>query len=454
MKKRVLVSLLLAAALLLSGCSLVVKDQKVDNARTVVKVNDQTVNKETFMQAYTSALENQKMMEQLYRNYGMQAPTVTEEDILKQTIDGTVRQLVLEQKAKELSLDVLSEAEQKAADEKAQAQYDGQLSSIKTQFFTGTNLEGEELTKAVQEKAAELGLDLALIKEQTVKAAVLEKVRQDAIKDVTVTAEEIQKEFETRVENDKKKYEENADAYGQTRNGGNPVYFAPAGYRMVKQVLVKFTADDKTAIDAARSALTPLTTALTKAQTAVDDNDKAMQKEGIAADELQKLTDKKAELQKALDEAKSAEQVAQQNLTAALEKGYAAIAQKAQDIYAKAQGGESFDSLIKEYNEDPGQPEQGYAVREGFASFDEAFVKPAMALTEKGSVAEPSKGMYGYYIVQYADDVAEGAVSLSTVSDTIKEDLLKARQTETFEAAVQQWIGNSKVETFADVVKD
>jgi len=56
--------------------------------------------------------------------------------------------------------------------------------------------------------------------------------------------------------------------------------------------------------------------------------------------------------------------------------------------------------------------------------------------------------------VQYADDVAEGAVSLSTVSDTIKEDLLKARQTETFEAAVQQWIGNSKVETFADVVKD
>lgn len=454
MKKRVLVSLLLAAAMLLSGCSLVVKDQKVDNARTVIQVNDQTVNKETFMQSYTTALENQKMLEQLYRNYGMQAPAVSEEEILQQTFDATVRQIVLEQKAKELSLDVLSAEEQKAADDKAQTQYDGQLSSIKTQFFTGTTLENEALDKAVQEKAAELGLDLAMIKEQAGKAAVLEKVRQEAIKDVTVTAEEIQKEFESRVESDKKNYEENANAYGQKRNGGEKVYYAPAGYRMVKQVLVQFTADDKTAIDAARSALTPLTTALNNAQTALDDNDKAMQAEGIAADELQKLTDKKAELQKALDEAKSAEQVAQQNLTAALEKGYAAIAQKAQDIYTRAQGGESFDALIKEFNEDPGQPAEGYAIREGFSSFDEAFVKPAMALTEKGSVAEPSKGLYGYYIVQYVDQVAEGAVQLDAVSDAIKGDLLTARQNETFESTVQQWISNSKVETFADRVKD
>ncbi len=454
MKKRVLVSLLLAAAMLLSGCSLVVKDQKVDNARTVIRVNDQVVNKETFMQSYATALENQKMLEQLYRNYGMQAPAVSDEEVLRQTIDATVRQIVLEQKAKELSLDVLPADEQKAADDKAQTQYDSQLSSIKTQFFTGTSLENEALDKAVQEKAAELGLDLAQLREQTSKAAVLEKVRQEAIKDVTVTAEEIQKEFETRVENDKKNYEENADAYGQKRNGGEKVYYAPAGYRMVKQVLVPFTADDKTAIDAARSALTPLTTALNNAQTALDDNDKAMEAEGIAADELQKLTDKKAELQKALDEAKSAEQVAQRNLTAALEKGYAAIAQKAQDVYTRAQKGESFDELVKEFNEDPGQPAEGYAIREGFSSFDEAFVKPAMALTEKGGVAEPSKGSYGYYIVQYADDVAEGAVQLDTVSDAIKGDLLKTRQDETFESAVQQWIGSSRVETFADRVKD
>lgn len=454
MKKRVLVSLLLASALLLSGCSLVVKDQKVDNARTVVSVNGETVNKEAFMQTYTAAVENQHLLEELYRNYGMQAPAVSEDDLLAQTIDSTVRRLVLEQKAKELHLDVLTDAERKAAGESARTQYDGQLSSVKTQYFTGSSLEGEALDKAVEEKAAELGLDLALLEEQAVKAAVLDKVRQEAIKDVTVTAEEIQQEFDTRVEDDKKAYENNADAYGQRRNGGNAVYYAPAGYRMVKQVLVKFAQEDNTAIEQARSALTPLTSALNSAQQAVDENEKAMQQEGIAADELQKLTDKKAELQKALDEAKSAEQVGQQELTAALEKGYAAIAQKAHDVYTRAQGGESFDELIKEFNEDPGQPAQGYAIREGFASFDEAFVKPAMALTEKGSVAEPSKGLYGYYIVQYADDVAEGAVPLDTVSETIKGDLLKIRQDETYEAAVQQWIDASKVETFAEVAKD
>ncbi len=111
MKKRVLVSLLLAAALLLSGCSLVVKDQKVDNARVIVQVNDETVNKETFMQYYNAALENQKMMEQLYRNYGMQVPAVSQEDTLNQTVRATVRRLVLEQKAKELGLDILSDEE-------------------------------------------------------------------------------------------------------------------------------------------------------------------------------------------------------------------------------------------------------------------------------------------------------------------------------------------------------
>ena len=454
MKKRVLVSLLLAAALLLSGCSLVVKDQKVDNARVIVQVNDETVNKETFMQYYNAALENQKMMEQLYRNYGMQVPAVSQEDTLNQTVRATVRRLVLEQKAKELGLDILSDEEKKSAEDKAQVQYDGQLSSIQKQFFAGTQLEGDALKAALKEKADELGLDLELLKDEARKTAVLEKVRQDAIKDVTVTAEEIQKEFDTRVENDKKKFTEDANAYGKALNGGNTVYYAPAGYRMVKQVLIKFTADDQKAIGDARNALTPLTQTVTKAESALDENGKALAKEGLSADELQKLTDQKGELQKALDEAKAKEQVAQQNLTAALEKGYAAIAQKAQDVYTKAQGDENFDELIKTFNEDPGQPEQGYAVREGFSDFDEAFVKPAMALAEKGSVAEPSKGQYGYYIVQYADDVAEGAVSLSSVSDTIKGDLLKKRQNETFEKTVQQWIDAAKVETFADRVKD
>ena len=123
-------------------------------------------------------------------------------------------------------------------------------------------------------------------------------------------------------------------------------------------------------------------------------------------------------------------------------------------MYTRALGGENFDELIKEFNEDPGQPAQGYAIRKGFTDFDEAFVTPAMALENPGDVAEPSKGMYGYYIVQYAAPVKEGAVDLTTVKDAIQSELLTARQEEVYESTVQQWISASEVSTFPEVAKD
>lgn len=454
MKKRVVLSVLLAAALLLSGCSLVVKDQAVDNARTVVSVNGETVNKETFMQDYNSALQYQEMLAQFYANYGMTAPAVSEDEILQQTVDSAVQRLVLRQKARELRLDELSAEENAKVDEDAQSAYGAQLESVKSQYFSGTQLEGDALAAALAEKAAELGINLDAIRADTLESAVLAKVRAESVKDVTVTAEEIQAEHSARVEKDKTAFEADKTAYGTARNGGTAVYYAPAGYRMVKQVLVKFLADDQAALDKANAAVTPLTSAVTQAKAALAENETALAKEGLAADELQKLTDKKAELQKALDDAVAAESAAQSEADAALEKAYANIEAKAQDVYAKATSGAAFDDLVKEYNEDGGQPAEGYAICEGFTSFDEAFVAPAMALTEAGSVAQPSKGIYGFYIVQYAADVAEGPAPLDTVSETIKADLLAARQEETYNAAVQSWTAAAQVETFPNVAKD
>ncbi len=454
MKKRAIIALMLASLMLLSGCDLVVKDPKVDAAQTVISVNGEIKNKAAFQKDYDAALLQQQQLAAMYQAYGMQAPAIDEKQILQDALDVSVRQMVMSQKAAELKLDVLTPEEQAEAAEDAKSHYESELNYIQSNFFVGTQLEGEELDKAVRDRAAKEGITEDTFVQDGIDHTVMDKLRAEAIKDVTVSAEEIQAEYDTRVENDKLAFADNLDGYGQAMLQGTPAYYVPAGYRYVKQVLVKFTAEDQAAIDAARSALTPLNTAVTTAQTAVDQNEEALKAEDLSTEDLQALTDKKAELLSALEEAKGAAAVAEQSLTAATELGYANIAEKAQDIYTRAQGGESFDTLIKEYNEDPGQPETGYAIREGFASFDEAFVKPAMQLANPGDVAEPSKGMYGYYIVQYAAPVKEGPVDLATVKDTIQEALLSARQSEVYENTVQQWIGASEVKIFPDVMKD
>ena len=99
-------------------------------------------------------------------------------------------------------------------------------------------------------------------------------------------------------------------------------------------------------------------------------------------------------------------------------------------------------------------PATGYAVREGFASFDEAFVKPAMALAAIGDVAEPSQGIYGYYIVQYAGDIQAGPVNYDDVKETIRGELLTAGQNEAWEAAIAKWKEEAAIKEYMDRLAD
>lgn len=455
MKKRnVVLSLGLACALTLSGCSLVVKDAKVDAARTILSVNGETRDKKTFTADYTAALEQQKRLEQIYKSYGISAPSLSDEDVLKQVMDSAVRSLVLEQKAKALRFDELSAEEQKKLEENAENAYQNELNAVKAQYFAGTTLEKDALDEAVKQQAEKLGVTKDLVTESARRAIVLEKLRAEAVKDVTVTAEEIKAEFDKRADKDKERFEKDKDAYGKAVLNGETVYFAPAGYRYVKQVLIKFTDDSQKAIDEARAALSPLTAALSQAQAAYDAAAEAVKAEGLADDKLQELNDKKAEADKALTEARDKAAAAQKNVDDALAAGYAAIENKANEVYEKAKAGEDFDKLIEEYNQDPGMTSDGYAVCENFSAFDAAFVSPAMALENKGDVAAPSKGLYGFYIVSYAGDVTEGPVDLALVQDTIEGELKTARQNDVYEETVANWVKESDVETHPEYMKD
>jgi parvulin-like peptidyl-prolyl isomerase len=72
-------------------------------------------------------------------------------------------------------------------------------------------------------------------------------------------------------------------------------------------------------------------------------------------------------------------------------------------IKQKIDVGEDFETLLKQYNTDPGMDSAdnagGYLVGEG-ASYVESFLTASLALTQDGQVSEPVKSDYGWHIIK------------------------------------------------------
>ena len=453
--KKTLLLLVLALSLVLSGCSLVVKDPAVDARQVILDINGQPVDKQTFVSAY-NALYNQEMqMQQLYQMYGLQAPAIDYDKLQTQAKDQVIRQEIIRQQSAALGLDQLSEEEQAKLKEDVDAAYADTLEQIKSYYLPDTKLEGDELNNELEHLAEDTGNTKGTIESSLKANLIADKLRNESVKDVAVSDDEVLAEYDAKVADAKASYEESPDLFGQDINGGTAPYYTPEGYRYVKQVLVKFLADDQTEIDRIQGEKNTADTELQTAKDLKTANDDAMAAEGISEDDKKALEAKIPELEAAVAAAQEKSDKLAQDLLAARNKGFENILPKAQDVYnrAVAEGGD-FDALVTEFNEDSGMPASGYAVREGFASFDEAFVKPAMALAAIGDVAEPSQGIYGYYIVQYAGDIQSGPVNYDDVKETIRGELLTAGQNETWEAAIAKWKEEAAIKEYMDRLAD
>lgn len=122
--------------------------------------------------------------------------------------------------------------------------------------------------------------------------------------------------------------------------------------------------------------------------------------------------------------------------------------------WAKIDAGEDFDALIDEYNEDPGMAADstarkngGYAVCEGYTSFDADFLAAALALENVGDVSGQVRTQFGTHILLYAADVQQGPVGLDAVRDGLEASLLATKQDETYAAQVETWTQEAKVTT-------
>ena len=433
-RKKMILAMLMALTLLLSSCALVVKDEKVDAAQEVIRLGDQVITKADVLGMADYQLQYNAM---LYSAYGM-AYDPTDPAVIESAKNGAVesykQNLAVLAKGAELKLDQLTEEELADVKEHALENYNADLETIKTRELADSGLEGEALDQEAVKYMEQQGVTLKRYEESERNSHIAEKVRKYVTDQVTVTDEEIKADYDSKVETDKTTYAENAGAYANrlVSSSSAPIYYVPAGVRRVKQILIGFKQEDKDAISAAQANVTTANSHVTAAQQVIDDAEASEEDKTAAQARL-------ADAQKELEDANAA-------VTAAREAAFANIDAAADEVLASLDAGADWDQLMAEKNEDPGMQsgvnaEKGYPVAAGMTAFDTAFVDAVMALEKIGDHSGKIRGdSYGYYIIRYEGDEKEGPVDYESVKEALSSSLLTTKQTDAYNAAVEEWV--------------
>ena len=446
MKKKAILAMLLAMCLLLSGCALIKKDAAVDAKRVILSYNGTDVTKAEVQAQVQYQLQQYAYMYYMY--YGGEYDTTDPANIAaaqEAAVEAIKQDLVLKAKIKELGIEEkLTEEDLAAIQETAQSDYDYALSQAES--LVDQTLEGDAKKEAAAQYLTDKGISLDDYVEEAKNDKLSELLKQEIIKDVVVTDEEVQADFDSKVESDKSLYGEKASSYADAANNGT-VYYAPAGVRRVKQILIKFKEEDQTAITAAKEKVTTANSKVTAAQQILD-TEEASEEE-------------KAQAQTDLEAAQAELDAANAEVDALTDTAYANIDEAADDVLKQLAEGADWDTLMAEKTEDPGMKagrdtaETGYAVAEGMTTFDSAFVTAAMGLKAVGDVSDKTRGASGgYYIIKYWADQPEGPIALDTVKETLQSTLLTTKQNNFYNTTVDEWIEAANIKVDMNALRD
>ena len=451
MRKRVILAFMLVFALVAaSSCSLIIKDEEVDKQTPIIEVVGKTFTKAEVNEQVEAVMDYEEYMYSMYGISYDRTDASTISMAQDSAIDAMVQQAVLEKKAADLGLDVLSDEEKAEVEESVDSTYTLYSDSVKSAYFADTELEGEELDAAVEAKMAELAYPTReeLVESET-NAKVLEKVRDEAVKDVTVSEEELQEAYNTHVESAMTTYGNSPSSYGTDVQNGATIYYVPAGYRYVKHILIEFTDEDSQAISDLESQISEKQTELTTAQNSLTD----LGEDASADDEA--TAQNRATLTETVDTCTTEIADLETQLADAKEAAYAAIQPTVDEVLEKIAAGEDFDALIEQYGQDPGMEsspakEDGYPVSADSTNWVAEFRDAAMALANVGDVSEPVRSEYGIHIIKYVSDAAEGEVGLDAVRDALESEVLTQKQDEAYNAAVEAWVEEADAKIYKD----
>ena len=306
-------------------------------------------------------------------------------DTTNESLQAAIRQSALEvavqyelmnQKLVELGLS-LTDEEIAAVEAEAQTNWDAAVQNGMEYMGITDDSTDEERASAMVEVLSSLeaeGFTEESYKASCVEEAGYNKLMDDIVKDVTVSDEDVQAEFDSLVEADKEKYEGHVDqyendqymnrmyaAYGYT-DYITPQYYVPSGYRGVSHILLD-----------------------------VDDT------------LMETYTNLLATYEEQQDQIEAGEEVTEELVTLEqVEAAKQAIIDSVQptidEINQKLADGVSFDELIQEYGTDPGMQDaatraEGYSVHMDSTNWDAAFTAGAFTMEKIGDISEPVVAM-------------------------------------------------------------
>ena len=487
MKKGIaLIAMLLAAALMLSGCNLIGYDAELDGAQAVAKVGDTEITKAEWADYRDYLVEYEQQYMQQYYGFTLPVDEASMASYGELALEQLIESVVVEDKMEELGYLELTEEENAEVEEYATSMTDLYKMLIRYQNYPDLETVEEEQERLAAEAAeatpsepqeavatiTDAMLDEMLtndlntigythdyfVRTQTMSKQS-EKLKAYTYEGVTVTDAQVKDEFDSRVASQKESYDANPASYAYAEQNGSDLYYMPAGYRGVKNLLIQLSDEKQDEIKQLNSSLTAAKNLLSSGN---DDLEELKEQDTAEFDEeaLAAYNEQIAALEEQVASAQTTIDETQAKIDETTEAAFAEILPLAQEVLAKAQAGEDFDALIETYGEDAGMnaepnKSRGYLVCDGLSIYEQSFQDAAMALENVGDVsAELVKTSYGYHILQYASELAGGEVEYTEeIKTAIYDEMLKEAQDAAYEAAVTQWVSEAKVETFPKVMK-
>ena len=439
--------LILALALVLSGCNLIEVDvamqadediAKLDKAysATVATYDGGVVTANDVVGDFTNIYTQTYYMYQYYFGYSLTADDV--HYIMEDSINEFVRSAIVAEHFDETM--ELTEEELAEVETLAQEQYDSAYASALS-AAEGKTDEAREANARVMLRQDGMTYEAIYASQlRSTKVTKMEQALRDAVTEVS--DEELQAAYEAKVAEDEETYTDGRSFESDMAGSSAIVCWMPEGYRTVKHILLIPEDELMSAYNAAVSALAT-------AQSTRDGYQAEM--DALNDDDATEGQRSAEEIQADIDAAEADVASAQSAVDAAAQACLDSVKDKTDEIYARLEAGEDFNALIAEYGEDPGMQNEptssrGYCVSTASVQWEVNFRDAAMALANVGDYTmEPVLSGSGVHIIRYESDVTAGPVALSEVHDALYEQTLTEKKEANVNDTIAAWVTERNV---------
>ncbi len=362
-------------------------------------------------------------------------PTAAEkQELIQQTVDHLVDLALIENKLMEKGKNDLTDAEETLLRSYAGNVYE----SLWQGFQQRVKSEGYEASETqITQWLSEQGYTLDMVYQEALVNVRYSRIFELYCADVSVTEEEVEAYLQNNfIGPDREAYENDIPRYErEILNSGNESFFTPAGYRVIRQILLPYPQTVVNEINALQPALEEGAAALEDAYHAVADAAIAGGDVEAARAEYQKQTAAYAELLNQVVELEQSALPMVQDTTDEIARRFAA--------------GESFESLVeafgKEASQDAGTELLFHPDSENWA---ETFRQNVEKLEKPGLITEPFVTNMGIHIVFYQSDLPSGVHELTEEEWTaLQASALENKQMERLREFLTEWRNQYKIET-------